>query len=264
MVCTNLKVEQPLAGAMLPAIQGLHIGIVTRLENDPDGEHRIMVRLPIIDQQEEGIWCRVCTLDAGNNRGTFFRPEINDEVIVGFLNNDPRHAVVLGMCNSSSKPAPLTAADDNHEKGYVSRSDMKVLFNDDKKTISIETPAGNKLLLSEEDTAIKIEDQNGNKINMDTSGITEESSADMVLKITSGKIEIKDAGGNQVIIEAGGVTVQSASKVTISGGTIELTGGQLTVNAAMASFSGVVQANTFIATTAVVSPSYTPGAGNIM
>lgn len=258
------KVEQPLAGALLPAIQGLQIGIVTQLENDPDGEHRIMVRLPIIDAREEGIWCRVCTLDAGNNRGTFFRPEIGDEVIVGFLNNDPRHAVILGMCNSSNKPAPLTATDDNHEKGYISRSEMKVIFNDDKKTIKIETPAGNKLALTEEDSGILMEDQNGNKRTMDTSGITEESASDIVIKINSGKIEIKDASGNQVRIEASGVTLQSASKVTISGASVELTAGHLIVNAPMASFTGVLQATTLIATASVVSPVYTPGAGNLM
>lgn len=257
-------VEQPKAGAMLPAIEGLQIGVVTQLENDPEGEDRIMVRLPIIDAAEEGIWCRVCTLDAGNNRGTFFRPEINDEVIVGFLNNDPRHAIVLGMCNSSSKPAPLVAADDNHQKGFVSRSNMKMLFDDDKKSIAFETPAGNKLTLTEDESGILLEDQNGNKITMDTTGITEESASDMKLKITSGKIEIMDAAGNQVKIEASGVTIQSAAKITISGSMVELTAGSLTVNAGMASFSGVVQATTFIASAGVVSPMYTPGAGNVM
>lgn len=57
---------------MLPAIQGLQIGIVTDLENDPDTQDRIRVRLPIIDPAEDGIWTRVACLDAGNNRGTFF------------------------------------------------------------------------------------------------------------------------------------------------------------------------------------------------
>ena len=75
------NVQQPLSGAMLPAIQGLHIGIVTQLESDPDGEDRILVKIPVINNDEDGIWCRVSTLDAGNKRGTFFRPEIEDEVI---------------------------------------------------------------------------------------------------------------------------------------------------------------------------------------
>ena len=84
----------------------MQIGVVTRLKNDPDGENRIMVRIPVIHKDDEGAWCRVSFLDAGNERGMFFLPEIGDEVIVGFINNDPRHGVVLGMLNSRAKPAP--------------------------------------------------------------------------------------------------------------------------------------------------------------
>ena len=104
----------PAAG-LLPAINGLQIGKVVQLENDPEGENRILVRLPIIDNAARGIWARIATLDAGTadsgvtGRGSFFLPEIEDEVIVGFINNDPRDAVVLGMVHSSAKPAPIEA-----------------------------------------------------------------------------------------------------------------------------------------------------------
>ncbi len=254
---------QPLAGALLPPIQGLHVGIVTDLE-DPEGQGRIMVRVPTIMEDDDGIWSRVSTLDAGNNRGTFILPEIGDEVIVGFINNDPRFAVVLGMMNSAHSPAPLSASNDNNEKGYVSRSEMKMIFNDDKKTIQIETPAGNKLLLSEEDTAIKIEDQNGNKVTMDTQGISLESVLHVALKAPSGNVTISDMSGNSVKAEPAGATMQSSGKLTLQGSQVEIVAGQLSVNAAMAQFAGVVQCNTLIATTGVVSPSYTPGAGNII
>ena len=129
------------ANGLLPGVNGLQIGLVTQLEEDPDGEDRVLVRIPMIDADEEGVWARVATLDAGNNRGTFFRPELGDEVVLGFFNDDPRHPVILGMMNSSAKPAPFTAADDNHEKGYVSRDGLKVTFNDEKLSIVIETPA---------------------------------------------------------------------------------------------------------------------------
>jgi len=56
----------------------------------------------MISTSDDGIWARISTLDAGKQRGTFFRPEIGDEVIVGFLNDDPRYPVVLGMVNSSA------------------------------------------------------------------------------------------------------------------------------------------------------------------
>ena len=222
------NVQQPLSGAMLPAIQGLHIGIVTQLESDPDGEDRILVKIPVINNDEDGIWCRVATLDAGENRGTFFRPEISDEVIVGFINNDPRHAVVLGMLNSSAKPAPLPAADDNHEKGYVSRSEMKMIFNDDKKSFTLETPGGNKFIITEDEKKIHLEDQNGNKITMNEDGIKIESIKDIILKaakdIKAEGVNIEVKGSAQTKVEG------SAGAEVSSGGTTNVKGSIVNIN----------------------------------
>ncbi len=159
--------DLPAAG-LLAAVNGLQIGIVTQLENDPDGEDRIHVRLPIVEKDSEGIWARVSTLDAGDNRGSFFRPEIGDEVIVGFINGNPNNAIVLGMLNSSAKPAPITASDDNHEKGFVTRSEMKFIFNDDKKSVVLETPGGKKITVDEDAGIIQFEDENSNKVTMDS------------------------------------------------------------------------------------------------
>ncbi|MFO0795324.1 MAG: phage baseplate assembly protein V [Candidatus Brocadiaceae bacterium] len=104
------------------------------LENDPDGEDRIKVRLPLISDAEEGIWAVSPHWMQEKGVARFFRPEIGDEVVVGFLNDDPRHPVVLGMCHSSAKPAPEPAKDDNHRKGYVSREKMEFIFDDEKKS----------------------------------------------------------------------------------------------------------------------------------
>lgn len=224
----SFMIQQPLAGALLPAIQGLQTGIVTQLENDPDGEDRIMVRIPVIHKEDEGIWCRVSTLDAGENRGTFFRPEIEDEVIVGFINEDPRHGIVLGMVNSSAKPAPLQAKDDNHEKGYVSRSEMKMIFNDDKKSINIETPGGNKIIITEEDKKIHLEDQHGNKITMNEDGIKIESIKDIILKAPSGDIKAEGTnmtvkGSGQTKIEGGsGAEFKSGGSTTVKGSMVQI------------------------------------------
>jgi Rhs element Vgr protein len=220
--------EQPNAGAMLPGIKGLHTGIVTKLESDPDGEDRIQVKIPVINKDDDGTWCRVASLDAGEKRGMYFRPEIDDEVVVGFIDNDPRHAVVLGMLNSSAKPAPITASDDNHEKGYVSRSEMKMIFNDDKKTITVETPGGNKVLISDDEKKIHLEDQNGNKITMSEDGIKLESCKDIIMKATGDmkcegvNIEVKSSaqakleGGSGAEFKSGGTTKVSGSMVQIN------------------------------------------------
>jgi Rhs element Vgr protein len=224
----SYHVQQPQAGAMLPAIQGLQIGIVTRLENDPDGEDRIMVRLPVITTSEEGIWCRIASLDAGNERGFFFRPELNDEVVVGFINNDPRHAVVLGMLNSSKLPAHTKAKDTNHEKGYVSREKMKWLFDDEKKAITIETPAGNKVVISEEEKGITLTDQNGNKLVMNEEGITLQSIKDLTIKAAK---ELKAEGMNAEVKASAQMKVKGdASAEYSSGGMTALKGATVNIN----------------------------------
>ena len=199
---------KPGAG-LVGAVQGLQIAIVSQLQDDPDGEDRILVRMPIIDPDAEGIWARVATLDAGENRGSFFRPEIGDEVILGFLNGDPRCPVILGMLNSSAKPAPITASDDNHEKGFVTRSEMKLLFDDDKVCFRVETPNGHQVILDEDAGSITIQDQHGNKILLDDQGITLESGADINLKAT-GDVNIEGANVN--------VTAQAQAKIEGSAG----------------------------------------------
>jgi len=178
------------AGGLIAGVRGLQIGVAVQLENDPNGEDRILVKLPTLDNNAQGIWSRVVCLDAGNERGSFFRPEIGDELVVGFLNDDPREAVVLGHLNSAAKPAPLQASDDNHLKGFYTRSKMKLQFDDEKKIITIETPGGNSMVIDEDDKSITIQDQNSNKIKMGTDGIEITSPKD--IKITAqGKIEAK-------------------------------------------------------------------------
>ncbi|HQU31006.1 MAG: type VI secretion system tip protein VgrG [Planctomycetia bacterium] len=223
----------PAAG-LIPAVSGLQIGVVTVLENDPDGEDRIKVRLPLISDAEEGIWARIATLDAGKGRGTFFRPEIGDEVVVGFLNDDPRHPVVLGMCHSSAKPAPEPAKDDNHRKGYVSREKMEFIFDDEKKVIVLGTPGGNKITLSEEDKAIVVEDQNGNKMTLNDSGIKIESSKDIVMKAAKDiKIEgmnidlkaqtaFKAAGTASAEVSGASTTLKGSATTVIQGGVVQI------------------------------------------
>lgn len=223
----SYDVQQPMAGGLLPAIQGLQIGIVTKLEGDPDGEDRIQVRIPVIHKEDEGAWCRLSTLDAGENRGTFFRPEIEDEVIVGFINNDPRHGVALGMVNSSAKPSPEPASDDNHIKGYVSRSEMKMTFDDDKKIWQLETPAGNKIVVSEDETKIHLEDQNGNKLTMNEDGITLESIKDIVLKATG---DLKAEGVNAEIKGSASAKMSAGGAECSLGGTATLKGSVVNIN----------------------------------
>jgi Rhs element Vgr protein len=220
-------VSTPRAGALLPAVSGLQIGQVVSNEDDA-GEHRVRVRLPLVNMEEDGIWARVASLDAGAERGFFFRPEVGDEVVVGFLEDDPRRAVILGMLHSSAKAAPLTGSNDNHEKVFQSRSKMRLYFNDDKKLVQLETPAGNKLTLSEDDKAVTIEDQNGNKLEMTDSGIKIEAAKALELKAGT---EIKLESGTSFAVKGGtelkmegstGVELTSSALTKIKGSIINL------------------------------------------
>jgi len=222
-------VEAPRAGGLLPAIAGLQIGIVVALADDPDGEERIQVRLPVIHAQDQGAWCRLATLDAGQERGTCFRPELGDEVIVGFIDDDPRHGVVLGQLHSSARPPPIAAADDNPVKGYQSREKLRLTFDDQNKIVTIETPQGNRLTLSEQDGKVEIADQNDNTIIMDQSGIKLSSSGDIVLE-ASGQIKVSA----QQTLELEGTRsakVKSGMGAELSlGGTADLSAPMVNIN----------------------------------
>lgn len=182
-------IEKPAAG-MIPGINGLHVGIVNQLENDPYNEDRVKIKLPLVDMND-GIWARIASLDAGKDRGAFFRPEINDEVVVGFFNDDPRFPVVLGMLNSNTKPAPIKAADANNEKGFITRSNMKLIFDDEKKIMTLETPKGKKIEINDDDNSLTLSDQNKNKISMTADGISIESAKNIYIKTSGGDVKIE-------------------------------------------------------------------------
>ena len=218
--------DLPAAG-LNSAVHGLQTGVVTQLESDPDGEDRILVKLPVVDNEVQGTWARVSTLDAGDNRGSFFRPEIGDEVIVGFINGNPNDAVVLGMLNSSAKPAPLPASDDNHEKGFFTRSEMKLVFNDDKKSVLLETPAGKKISVDEDAGVIQLEDENGNKFTLNSDGVTNESCKEVIIKPTGDvKIEgvnIELKASAQLKAEgSAGAELSSGASTTVKGSIVQI------------------------------------------
>lgn len=233
--CRYHDINDPEAAGLIGSIKGLQIGKVVQLQDDPEGQHRILVRVPVIDDAARGTWMRVACLDAGNERGSFFRPEIDDEVIVGFINEDPRDAVVLGMLNSSVNPAPITAQDVNHEKGFTTRSKMHIQFNDDKKSITIDTPAGNSIIIDESASSIKIKDQNSNTITMETTGIKIDSP--MNIDITAGvNLTLKAGaslliGGSSVGVKAdGNVSLEGAMAKIAGQGITEVSGGLVKIN----------------------------------
>jgi Rhs element Vgr protein len=215
------------SSGQISSLQGLQIGIVTDI-TDGNGQYRVKIKLPMVNDGDDGVYARVATLDAGKDRGTFFRPEVDDEVLVGFINNDPMSPIILGMLHSSAKSAPLEPQNSNPEKGYVSRSGIKMIFNDEKNSIHIETPGNRVFELNDDGNSITVQDATGNKMVMDDSGISIESAKDLTIKAVSSisvsapKISVKadttlDLGSDSATnVSSSGTTVIKGSIVQIN------------------------------------------------
>lgn len=208
------------------SLHGLQTGIVTGI-TDNNGQYRVKIRLPLVNDQDDGIYARVATLDAGDKRGTFFRPEVDDEVVVGFMNDDPRNPVILGMVHSSAKSAPLEPATANPEKGYVSRTGIKVIFNDEKKSIHIETPGNRVFEMDDDGNSITVKDANGNKMVIDQGGISIESVKDLTIKagssisISAPQLSLK-ADGTLSVEGSGSTSISSSGITEIKGSLVKI------------------------------------------
>jgi Rhs element Vgr protein len=234
----------PSASGLLPGVEGLHIGIVSKLDEDPEGQNKIKVTVPVLQAETEGVWARLSNYYASNGFGEFFIPEIGDEVILGYLNNDPGHPVILGsLYSSKQKPAyPLTA--DNFIKAIVTRSELKIEFDDENKVITIITPEKNKIVISDKAKSILVQDQTDNKVELSASGIVMDSPKDISIsakgKISidavgelslSSKADVKVAGLNVGLDANVGVTAKGGASAELSaGGTTTVKGAMVMIN----------------------------------
>jgi Rhs element Vgr protein len=206
---------------------GLHVGIVVDIV-DPDNEWRVKIKLPMLDNSAEGIWARVASIDAGANRGFYVRPELGDEVIVGFIQNDMHHPAVLGMLHSSALSATETPDANNHIKTWVTRSGLALRFNDDLHAITLSSPNGNVIEISEDASGITLKDENGNQYIMNAAGISLQSASDLSIS-ASGKIEIN--AGTSLDLAAGaqfsaqgdsGATLESSATTVVKGSLVKI------------------------------------------
>ena len=172
-------------------MQGLQIGVVTKIDSDPENQFRIKVRIPAISNEGEGVWARLSSIQAGPDRGGFFIPEVDDEVVLGCFNNNPDTPVILGKLFSSSKPAPFEITEDNYIQGFVSKEGTKIIIDDEKKTVEISTASNKKLIIGDDVKGFHFQDDNnGSIISVDDKGITLESKKDIILK-ADGNIKIE-------------------------------------------------------------------------
>lgn len=176
--------EKPAAG-LLPGVNGLQIGKVQKISDKEEGDqYRVKVYVATtLDKQPKGIWARIATLDAGADHGVVFRPQEGDEVVLGFLNDDPREAIILGYLHSKdNQKSPLPATESNVEYGVVTKMKQKLVFDDTNKKITISTDDGKKMIVLNDSDSILMKDDKGNSFKMDSGGITIESKGTVTIK----------------------------------------------------------------------------------
>lgn len=199
-VVERLALAGPDAGGLLTPARGLQIGKVIDLSDDPDEELRILVALAGIDPADGRLWARLSSPDAGPERGFLARPEPGDEVVLGFLGGDPRRPVILGSLHGSAQAPPPDLGpidEDNHRKGFVSRSGLTVLFDDDKASITIQTPAANTIVLDDDAESVTVKDQHENRVVLSSDGISISTDNDLTLQV-GGDVKVSADGNVEI------------------------------------------------------------------
>jgi uncharacterized protein involved in type VI secretion and phage assembly len=196
-------------------IEGIVLGIVTK-NQDPEKVGRVKIKFPWLADSDESNWARVATVMAGKDRGTFFLPEVDDEVLVAFDHGDINHPYVIGSLWNGVDTPPETNADGQNKISTIkSRSGHEIIFDDNhkqkKEKIEIHTNAGHTILLDDSAGAEKIEikDKTGNNtITIDSVQNSINIESAMQLKIKANVVEIEGTTS---------LTLKSNAALTIQG-----------------------------------------------
>lgn len=219
------SIAEPAAGGLLPPISGLQIGVVAAFEDDPDKEYRVKVQIPGIDAgSDNAVWAQLAAPEAGLGRGYYFRPEAGDEVVLGFLNNDPRRPVIVGALFGSKNTPPASMgepSDANEQRGIVSKKGTTIGFVDrDKASVFIATAQNNKLLLDDDGESISLSDQHGNEITMSKDGIVLRSKA--AVRIEADKDIALQSSKDTVLKSDAGLQIDASQAVAIKGSQVDV------------------------------------------
>lgn len=230
----------PPASGLLPGMEGLHTAVVKRLDGDPAGAYRIQVELPWLEGEGKLLWARLSTLYATGGAGSFWLPEPGDEVLLGFVNNDPARPVILGSLYGVKHKPPFEYEAKNNRKTLVTREQLRIGFDEEKKIITVSTPGNNKVELNDDGKSVTLSDANGNEVKMDKDGITLSSAKDIKLSAKGNitmdaTMKLSAAAKQDASLEGLNVKVQAKVGATVKGNaTAELSAtGQTTVKGAM-------------------------------
>ena len=195
-------------------LTGLAVGVVTD-NQDPEKLARVRVRLPWHTGGDTSYWARPAMPMAGNDRGTYFLPEVGDEVLVAAEDGDPSHLYVLGVLwNGQQKPPADNDDGANNTRLLKSRSGHTVRFNDDDSQPEIE---------------VKLRTASGSCSTRAGSRSTTRTGNTITFSASSGEIEISAA--QKLTLKAPSVSIEATASMTVkSSGTLTLNGSVVQIN----------------------------------
>ncbi len=213
-----------------PVMQGFQIGKVVS-NYDKDFAGMVQVSLHTFEESRATLaWMRVLSPAAGSKKGMYFLPDVGDEVMVGFIDNDPQNAFVLGcLWNADTYPAGAIT-EKNIQKMIVTKSGLTITLNEEEKKerITLSTPKGLRMTLADEgETITLVAGDNSVTIDGKNKSISVKSADALTLE---GKtITIK--GSDSIKLESKAITVGASNELTLEGKSkLAASGGQLTLD----------------------------------
>ncbi|HIK04675.1 MAG TPA: VgrG-related protein [Trichormus sp. M33_DOE_039] len=248
--------------------QTLLVGIVTNNE-DPKGWGRVKVKFPTLTEGHTSNWARVVGLGAGKNRGTYWLPEINDEVLVAFEHGDIHRPYIIGGVWNGKDSTPrkiadtvingkvrlreektryghkVTFIDDDRrgeKRGYYiqtgTRSGHRLRFNDTDRCIEIETIGRHKIRLDDRRRIVEIVTARGQTISLNDMNSSINIGSMVTTSINSQATAINTTATTNLNMNSGGAaTIAAGGAITINAG------GTITINAPTISLNGLVLIN---------------------
>lgn len=224
-------------------VHGVMIGVVTN-NKDPEKQGRVKLKLPLRESETETDWTRVATLMAGKDMGSYFIPEVGDEVLVSFHMGEVREPFVIGMLWSKQDTPPAGAyTEKNDIRKIKSRGGHEIIFDDkngDGK-ITIKTKDGHQIEILDKTDVISIEDKSGNN-KLEIKGgsaneVTLKSSQSSVKMTTKGDITIESPKSlklksTEITIEATAqLNIKANAKIDVnSSGLLNIKGSMVKIN----------------------------------
>jgi uncharacterized protein involved in type VI secretion and phage assembly len=182
-------------------------GIVTN-NIDTLGEGRVQVRIPTLEAFEP--FARVCAVGGGSGRGVTWIPQVDDEVLVAFVQNDERDAYILGGLWSTRDRPLLTLFTDFLTKKVI-------------KTGVKNSPLAHEVEFDDARQSIKITSSTNQKITIDPTKIeVQTTGGSLSIKLDLQSQTISISAPVKVEIKATQLSLQGLASVDIKGATINL------------------------------------------